>query len=763
MTKPIQNKILFLLRALFLSLNVFILFGCIDFLDSSSIIELKMQTSLPAAPVPAKKLITLYGNINSGFCAALDNSTTQCWGANNIYGQLGATATNGFNIAKHVPELDDVKLVGRSSVQQTCFIKKDDLPYCMGNNESGQLGDGTTTSRNTAVAVAGVSGVFTDVQVQALFGCALKNDGTVWCWGNNAQGQLGDNTLVSHYAAAQVLNITTATKIEVQTSAVCALLANQTVWCWGVNTSGQLGDATLVNKKTPVQSVGVTNITNLTCGAAHCYALKTDGTVWAWGVGSLYRLGNSSTATISTPFQISGLTNIVKLYSTTASGYAIDVSGVVYSWGYNVTGQLGDGTHNNQAVPTVMAGLPANLDYLVAGTNEVCAVATNKSLTCVGAVTGSNIDNVTGNFFAPVGNLLVSSISSGMSNASCAVTTTGGLKCWGRNDNNNLNIIGTDGLYRTPTDVPGFSSGVQEVDALNTSFCFLKTDGTVWCWGTGASGQLGNNTLLNSAVAVQATGLSLVNNIESGLDHTCALKSDQTLWCWGANTFGQVGNNSPTIQKIPVQVLTSVSKFSVGRNNSCAVKTDGTAWCWGANDSGQVGNGLLTNTLVPTQVSALGITAVDIAVGYDSVCATTATNIFCWGENEFGQLGNNTFVNSLTPVQVSNLSGTITSIAGSPSGHYCVLMNEASVIKAYCWGRNGALELGSSLATGLFSSVPVLVDKISGAIASVKLSPNTTHIILTDNTLQTVGNNLLKGTGLIDSWFESFQTFFGWE
>ncbi len=744
-------------------LLIYILFIAISSCTSKVWVSVSPTSNTTSTTTIVKNLVTLYGNVNSGFCATLDNSTTQCFGANNIYGQIGASVSTGFQVAKHVPELDNAKLIGRSTVQQTCFIKNDDLPYCMGNNDSGQLGDGTKTSRNTVAAVQGLSGVFTDVQVAALFGCALKNDGTIWCWGNNAAGELGDNTVTNHFIAAQVLNITTATKLEVATSSVCALLADQTIWCWGGNSVGQLGDTTLVNKKVPVLAVGLSGITTFMCGNNNCYALKSDGTVWAWGLGTCSRLGNNSNANISTPIQISGLTNIVKLYASQASGYAINASGVVYSWGYNVTGQLGDGTHTNQAIPTIMSGIPADLDYLVTGPNDVCTVTTSKVLSCIGGITGSGLDLPTGAFIEPAGGLTLTNVGSSEATTACAVTTGGGIKCWGRNDTNNLNIIGAAGLYRSPTDVPGFTSGVQEVDTLAQGTCFLKTDGTVWCWGSGTSGQLGNNALLDSAVAVQASGLTSVIKIDSGANHTCALKSDNTLWCWGLSGNGQVGYNSTAAKKIPIQVLTNVSKFSLGTNTTCAVKTDSTLWCWGANVSGQVGNGGTANVLLPTQVSTLGTTAVDVAVGYLSTCATTATNIFCWGNNLMGQLGNGTYTNSLVPVQVSNMSGTITAIAGSNAGHFCALMDEASVIKGYCWGRNGALELGSSVTTGIFSPVPVLVDRISGNISLIKLASNTTHIILADNTLHTIGPSIVNGTGLIKSWFESFQTFYGWE
>ena len=145
--------------------------------------------------------------------------------------------------------------------------------------------------------------------------------------------------------------------------------------------------------------------------------------------------------------------------------------------------------------------------------------------------------------------------------------------------------------------------------------CALKTDGTVWCWGLGTNGDLGNGSITDSLIPVQVSGLSNVSSISVESVNACAVKADGTLWCWGADAYGALGDgNQSVLYTTPAQVsgISNVSKVRMGSIHSCAVKTDGTVWCWGWNYEGEIGNGGYRGGItLPTQAS--GLTSATVA------------------------------------------------------------------------------------------------------------------------------------------------------
>ena len=179
--------------------------------------------------------------------------------------------------------------------------------YCWGINTNGQLGDGTTTNRLTAVLVANIT---TATSVSAGYGdhtCATLADGTVQCWGNNGSGQLGDGTITKRLTPVLVSNITTATSVSAGDAHTCATLADGTVQCWGGNNKGQLGDGTTTSSNIPVQVSGITTATSVSAGyESNCATLAGD-TVQCWGGNGYGQLGNNVTADSNIPVQVLGI------------------------------------------------------------------------------------------------------------------------------------------------------------------------------------------------------------------------------------------------------------------------------------------------------------------------------------------------------------------------------------------------------------------------------------------------------------------------
>jgi alpha-tubulin suppressor-like RCC1 family protein len=180
-------------------------------------------------------------------------------------------------------------------------LKSDGTVWAWGDNNSGQLGDGTTSDRNAPVQVSGLTNVGFVVGSSAPpIACgsnhcvARRRDGTVWAWGNNNGGQLGNGTLVDRLAPVQAMGLTGVTSVAAGQSSSMALAAGGSIWVWGDNSSGQLGDGTVTSRPMPVQLSGLSNFTALSAGDYHALALRNDNTVWVWGFGEYGQLGDNS-------------------------------------------------------------------------------------------------------------------------------------------------------------------------------------------------------------------------------------------------------------------------------------------------------------------------------------------------------------------------------------------------------------------------------------------------------------------------------------
>jgi alpha-tubulin suppressor-like RCC1 family protein len=266
---------------------------------------------------------------------------------------------------------------------------------------------------------------------------------------------------------------------------------------------------------------------------------------------------------------------------------------------------------------------------------------------------------------------------------------------------------------------------------------------TAQCWGSNASGQLGNGTATDSLTPVTVTGIRTAVVLGAGHDHSCSLQVDGTVQCWGWNTYGQLGNNSTTDSFTPVtvlktvnsavSVLTDVASLTVGREHSCARLTDGSVWCWGLNSDGQLGTGDTVDTKTAVQIAGI-TTAVAVAAGDSHSCAVLVDgSAWCWGRNDNGQLGNNSIIAAWAPAQVVGIS-TATAIAAGGS-HSCARLNDGRVV---CWGLNSSGQLGDG--TKNESHTPVVVNGLATATA---IAVGNAHSCsrLSDNTVWCWGQN----------------------
>lgn len=317
----------------------------------------------------------------------------------------------------------------------------------------------------------------------------------------------------------------------------------------------------------------------------------------------------------------------------------------------------------------------------------------------------------------------VTKVASG-SYHSCALTSSGGVKCWGANANRQLGD-GTGTSRTTPARVYGLSQGVVSIAAGEFHTCALMADTTVKCWGLNSNGQLGDGTTVVRATPVAVTGLTGVNRITAGRFHTCATTS-AAAYCWGDNEFGQLGDGSTTDRTMPIAVsglAAGVMSISAAHFHTCAVHI-GVAKCWGRNAFGQLGDGTTTARSTADAVAGLGTDIQMVAAAtYHSCALTSGGAVLCWGFNGDGEIGDGSTMQRLTPVPVSGLDSGV-SVIYAGFAHSCAIVNGG----AKCWGYNNKGQLGDggtvnglvpSDVIGLVSGVQSLAPRFEHTCAVV--------------------------------------------
>ncbi|MGV8911288.1 MAG: RCC1 domain-containing protein [Rhodoglobus sp.] len=264
-------------------------------------------------------------------------------------------------------------------------LGSDGNAYAWGHNNSGQLGEGTTTSRlNPKIVIAPSAVTFTEIAGGSQHSVALASDGTAYAWGRNSDGQLGDGTLTAHILPAAVVlpSGVSLTDIGAGSDHAVGVGSNGSVYAWGNNDNGQLGDLTTTNRLAPVRvefAPGIA-ITEVSTALAHSTAVGSDNTIYAWGLNTHGELGDSTTTTSPTPLTVDTPAGVT-LSTVTSGGYhsmALGSDNKNYAWGWNALGQLGDGTTTDRLSPTVIAE-PTPTAVLFGTTAATNFVATDNS------------------------------------------------------------------------------------------------------------------------------------------------------------------------------------------------------------------------------------------------------------------------------------------------------------------------------------------------------------------------------------------------
>ena len=333
---------------------------------------------------------------------------------------------------------------------------------------------------------------------------ALKSDGTVWAWGSNIYGELGDGTSINRYLPQQVLPLHNIVDIAIGQLYSMALENDGTVWAWGWNEYGQLGDGTSILKRVPVKVHGINSVIAISAGNRHSLALKSDGTVWAWGDNSNGQLGDGTNTSRISPTQVHGLSNVTAIATGSHFSVALKSDGTVWSWGQNDHGQLGDSTTLMRVSPVQILGI-------------------------------SNI----------------SAVYNGANNG-YAIKDDGTAYVWGSNSYNTIGD-GTSTDRTSPIQIASIN-GMDDIGGGLDHSISLKNNGTVWTWGRNDYGQLGNGTKVKSTAPQQSPIPNGIIAISGGWSYSLALDNDGTVWAWGRNDYGQLGDGTTKDRLTPVSI-----------------------------------------------------------------------------------------------------------------------------------------------------------------------------------------------------------------
>jgi alpha-tubulin suppressor-like RCC1 family protein len=868
----------------------------------------------PGGPSPAQVTIAGITKVAAGnsFVVALrSDGSVWSWGVNNL-GQLGDGTTTARAGPVQVSGLAGVTAIAAGGFHAVA-LKSDGTVWVWGNGYQGQLGNGTAGAGNvplfstTPVQVSGLAGVTAIAAGGAgHHTLALKSDGTVWGWGLASEGQIGDGAQVPAVRAVpvQVSGLANVSAISAGGAHSLALRGDGTVWAWGYNDYGQVGDGSTTWRLAPVQVASLSGVAALAAGGLHSMALMNDGTVRAWGFNGQNAIGDGTSTNRLLPVTVTGLGGLVQLDAAYHTSVALRSDGTVWAWGNNDARQLGDGTTIRRSTPVRTLGangaayldldatnvdafaaqldVPRNSErtsnlvtfigiapassvsiagglysvnaaphttgigsigpgdtvtlrqtssssygattiatFTVAGVDYPFAVTTlagddtpdafgyavqwnvplasvrtaeqvsvtgitvpatvsvaggEFSIGCTGTYTSIPADINNGQALclrqtasATPNTMTVATITVGTFSAAFKVVTAddatfstpaqasvgdwmgvglrtdGTVWTWGTGRPGNDNFFG--GLGRTGGPAPGqvTITGVTKIATGNDFVLALRHDGTVWGWGFNQFGQLGDGTTVGRAIPVQVGGLADVVAISAGGYHGVALKADGTVWTWGNSDTGQLGNGTVSpgggvaaFSTVPVQAsgLTGVIAIAAGNGglHTLALRTDGTVWGWGQNSTRQIENTGGDVRPLPIQVAGLsGVTAI-AAGGAHSLALKADGTLWGLGHNDFGQLGNGSTAFASPLVQVQGLVGTVAAIAAGGL-HSMALMSDGTV---RAWGFNTHGVIGDG--TTITRTLPVTVTGLANVV-QLDAAYNVSMALKADGSVWAWGNN----------------------
>lgn len=681
-----------------------------------------------------------------------------------------------------------------------CAVLDDGNVKCWGANTWGALGLGDTNHRSARAAELGNALPRVDLgqgrRVSAItagggYACAILNDGSVKCWGNNTYGSLGlgdtshrgdaPGEMGDKLPAVNLGSARTAVKIAAGVAHTCAILDDGSLKCWGLNNYGQLGlgdtksrgdgPNEMGDSLPPVDLGAGRSAVHVALGNYQTCALLDDATLKCWGNGSFGALGTGDSNSRGDgpgemgrhlpPVDVGACRTVKSVAAGGNHTCAVLDDGSVKCWGYNAEGQLGIGDLSRHGDGPGEMGdslLPVNLGAgrtalkLVATHVNTCAELDDHRIKCWGAaftgMLGIGPSERRGDQLSDMGDNLpsfslgqtrkVQAFGSGFANHyACALLENESVKCWGANSYGQLGIDGSSNVGDEPGDMGGglkyvpLGASVTSVGAGEYHSCALLSSGAVKCWGANLHGTSGlgdtarhdgrASLLGNNLPAIDLGAGRTATALYVGAEHSCAVLNDGALKCWGENTYGQLGLGDTNDRgdeagemgdALPAVNLGSgrtVKAMHLGFRHTCAILDNDALKCWGYNHDAQLGlgddndrgdgPGEMGDALPPVSLGS-GLTARTVHAGYFNTCVVLDNGgVKCWGDNSHGQLGlGNKVMHGQTPSGMGDglpavslgTARTVTTL-GVGMSHVCALLDNTTV---KCWGFGAYGKLG---------------------------------------------------------------------
>jgi len=663
-------------------------------------------------------------------CGLADNGKMYCWGDGTWSGLgNGSTARQASPVQVLTTNMTAglstwglfSMMHGTYSSGHSCASAPDGQILCWGYNWKSQLGNAPATTASSTPIAALISFGGTNAPIQLKIGgshtCVLTLDGLVYCWGYNANGQMG--TTATGGAAGEGPTQTAipaaaapVRQIAAGNSHTCAIGANLVTYCWGRNSSYELAYQTSAVASLPTPTA-ITNLpagvvmTKLAAGRFYTCGIGSNGRLYCWGGNDINQLANTTnvgtSTTIPTPLRAL-LPSGVKPRQVTADFNTTCVSTTpvynAYCWGRNDYGTLGNSTNSGTST---ISTTPLPVAYPT--------------------------DTVNGYYV----------LRSGGSHT-CAIADNGKLYCWGRNDKGQLGIGSTDtDAHNTPllVDIANVTR-VTDVQPGENHTCALvntaSATGLLYCWGDNTYGQLGLGT--TGTTTGTPTAPTLPANVPgfdlltAGTDHSCASGLNistgvNQLYCWGRNDTGQLGRGTPGATNLPTIITpivpaatygaTYFTQISAGDKHTCGIANDGYAHCWGSNLNGQLGNAsnagtttyAITRRIVNNGTSSapnntpFAMSQVSASRSGHTCGVDAGGFVYCWGDPTYGQLGRaagtTALKRSAAPIASPPASILFSSVSTGGTHSTCARGSDG---KNYCWGRNINGQLGNATNSG---------------------------------------------------------------
>lgn len=677
------------------------------------------------------------------------------WGENES-GQLG----DGTYTDRNAPVAVDLTALpaGRKIVKiaagagHSAAIDDVGVVYSWGNNDSGELGDGTTINKATPVSLSS-SGALSGLAVSEIslggsegwrgfegFSVAVLDTGVLVAWGRNDNGQLGDGTQANRSApvlvdSSGVLTGKSLTQLSSGGRFTVAIDSSGEVYSWGANNFGQLGDGTTTRRLSAVSldasgALSGKKVVSVSAGDQFAVAMDETGSVYGWGLNSSGQLGVSSTTVSYTPLAVDTSSTLSgKNLTTIAAGHStslvLDDAGVIFGWGSDQFGQLAVGLTVKIRSPILITSggsLTAKTIRKTAfGYEHTLFIASDGLIYAAGqngyrqlgngATAAASAPLATG----PSGGVLegktFTAVAAGIYH-SLALDSAGKVYSWGYNGQGQLGIGST--VSSDPTLVAGIlaTKTIVAIAAGGYHSIALDSDGVLYSWGWNVNGQLGIGGYVNSTTptVVDASGVLLnktISSIYAGDRHSMVLDNAGVAYAWGYNLNGVLGDNSQATRPLPVAVYTAgdltgkaIVKLSTGLSHTLALDSIGNIYAWGYNGNGEIGDGSgstrqISPKLISTgDITGKSISSVAVGNGYSLVLDDIGT-AYSWGGNSSGQLGVGDLSSRSTPSAVDAtgvLSGkTLSSLSTGFAGSASFATDNAGIL--YGWGRNSNSDL----------------------------------------------------------------------